>query len=58
MATLKKQLLINLDPDLHRQARIKAVADGVTLADILRNYLAKWVEGSNEQANKNGQEKT
>lgn len=39
-----KSLRVNIEEDLHRKARYKALALDTTLAAVVREQLRKWVE--------------
>ena len=47
------QVIFRAEGDLHRQAKIKAAAWGVSLASVLRRALREWVEEGEEEANAN-----
>ncbi len=41
-------LTIRIAPELKRQARIEALRRGITLSDLIRDYLEEWL--SEEQS--------
>ncbi len=49
MSEYKKQLLFRTDDETHRRARIKAINEGRSLAEILRELLQKWLDEDEPQ---------
>lgn len=40
------QLNVRIPTKLRKEARIKAISDGVLLSDVVRDLLAGWVDGT------------
>lgn len=40
-----KRVTVEVEPELHRQAKIKAASEGRTIADVVRELLAGWTGG-------------
>lgn len=41
----KKRLIVNTTVELHRAAKSKAAAEGLTLSDLIRMWLQLWLNG-------------
>jgi hypothetical protein len=42
----ERQMMIRLPNKLHKAARLKAVDLGLPLSEVVRDLLARWVDGS------------
>jgi hypothetical protein len=39
-------MMVRIPEKLHKAARVKAVMDGIPLSEVVRVFLAGWVDGS------------
>lgn len=37
------RLTVNLKPELHKRVKVKAALEGVTVSDMVRQWLEEWV---------------
>ena len=40
-----KRLTIDISRDLHRILKVRAAEQGLTMAELMRSLISKWVEG-------------
>ncbi len=41
---MKKSVRVEIDEELHRKLKIKAAVTGITIAEVIRESLYKWLE--------------
>ena len=41
----EKSVVARVPVDMHTEARVKAVREGRSLADVVRNLLERWLKG-------------
>ena len=44
----EKTVVARVDPNLHTEARLKSVREGVALSEVIRAFLTRWVAGEVE----------
>ena len=45
-------MTIRIDKELHNAAKLKAVESEITLSELIRQFLAEWVEGKTKLKDK------
>ena len=40
-----KRIMVRVPADLHKAVRIKAVKEGRTVSEVIREFLEEWVKG-------------
>lgn len=44
----KKKIVVTVDEELHRKAKIKAAKTGKPMAEVIREALEKWAENEDD----------
>ncbi len=44
-----KRVTVDVSPDTHRQAKVKAAAEGITVSDKVRELLFGWLKEKDDQ---------
>ncbi len=47
-----KRISVQVDEDFHRRVKIKAAEDNVNIADVVRDFLDKWLQGKRKHDQK------